>query len=454
MLTIALESFGPFASRYEIEIKPLTLFIGRNSAGKSMIAHLIWALATATPDFDTLFNVFDEKGGRKYVQELLKSLENREPLRAKEALEKVLLLLVEKALPPALARSLTELLPKVYGRRLRRIVTQGHKKAIIEVKSQLGGGYRFIIDAEGESVSAEAFDYIAEIMVSTMEIFVDVDKERGVLIVDEETWSAERIRTVADVYSELPGLLGILMRLTFEPPTFATRETAILLVDSRAGVLRTLLRPFTAMLSEALFPDQAFIAYYYMLAERLAGSIDALNTAKKFMNELGFDLELRMEGGVYNIYAKMWSGEVVPITLAPSGIRESIALIAALMVPNTPFLVVVEEPEAHLHPRAQVLLAELMAKATASGRKWIVATTHSDYIVYELNNQIMASTKEHSEGLSYDKIAAYLIRREGNEAVIETIQVGPYGIPEDEFARVAEELATRRGLLAVKQQQQ
>ncbi|BES81632.1 hypothetical protein [Pyrodictium abyssi] len=62
MSTIVLESFGPFASRYEVEIKPLTLFIGRNSAGKSVIAHLIWAIATATPDFDSLFKVFDEKG--------------------------------------------------------------------------------------------------------------------------------------------------------------------------------------------------------------------------------------------------------------------------------------------------------------------------------------------------------------------------------------------------------
>jgi len=449
--TIILESFGPFASRYEIEIKPLTLFIGRNSAGKSMIAHLIWTIATATPDFDTLFRVFDEKGGRRHVQELLKNLENRKPFEAKEALEEALLLLASEALPQALARSLEKLLPKVYGRKLGRLVTRDYKRAVVDVIGLLGGGFRFVIDAEKESISAEAIEYVAEMMASTMEIFVDVDKEKGVLIVDEETWSVERIRSIADVYSELLSLLDIMMRLTFEPPFFATRETAILLVDSRAGVLRTLLRPYTAMLSEALFPDQAFIAYYYMLAERLAGSMEVLKDAKSLMNELGFELELRMEGGVYNVYAKMWSGEVVPITQAPSGIRESVALIAALTVPNEPVLVVIEEPEAHLHPRAQVLLAGLMARAAAAGRKWVVATTHSDYLVYELNSLIIASARGRSEGLDPNKVSAYLVRREGGEAVVEALNVGPEGIPEDEFARVAEELATRRGFLALEQ---
>ncbi|WP_338252882.1 hypothetical protein [Pyrodictium abyssi] len=61
--------------------------------------------------------------------------------------------------------------------------------------------------------------------------------------------------------------------------------------------MRTLLRPYTAMLSEALFPDQAFIAYYYMLAERLAGSMEVLKDARSLMDELGFELEPRMEGG-------------------------------------------------------------------------------------------------------------------------------------------------------------
>ena len=454
MLTLVLESFGPFASRYEVEIKPLTLIIGRNSVGKSMLAHLVWALSVATPAFNTLFKVFDEKGGRRYIQELIKSLEDREPVRAKEALEGALLLLAEKALPQALAQSLKELLPKVYGRRLGRIVTGGHKRAIIEVKSWLGGGFRFVIDAEKEAISAEIVEHLIESIRCTIERLVNIDEERGALIIGGETWFAERIRTIADVYSELPTLLGLMMRSVFEPPVFATRESAILLVDGRAGVLRTLLRPFTAMLSEALFPDQEFIAYYYMLAERLADSMDSLKAAKSFMRELGFDLELRMEAGVYNVYAKMWSGEVVPVALAPSGIRESVALVVALTAPNTPSLVVVEEPEAHLHPRAQVLLAELMARAVASGRKWVVATTHSDYIVYELNNQVIASSTRGSGGLGPDKVAAYLVRREGGEAVIETIGVGPEGIPEEEFARVAEELATRRGFLVLRGQEE
>lgn len=34
----------------EVEVKPLTVFIGRNSVGKSFLAQMLWALDTTTPD--------------------------------------------------------------------------------------------------------------------------------------------------------------------------------------------------------------------------------------------------------------------------------------------------------------------------------------------------------------------------------------------------------------------
>ncbi len=134
--------------------------------------------------------------------------------------------------------------------------------------------------------------------------------------------------------------------------------------------------------------------------------------------------------------------------LAPSGARESATIVASLVNPGDPRLVVIEEPEAHLHPRAQVLLADLIAWAVTRNGKQILVTTHSDYIVYEVNNLIMASARS-NEGLSSEIVSAYLVSRRGEGAVIEELGVGMDGIPEDEFARVAEELATRRGFLAL-----
>jgi len=44
-IVVTVEDFGPF-EHAEIKLKPLTIFIGRNSVGKSMLMRLLWALAS------------------------------------------------------------------------------------------------------------------------------------------------------------------------------------------------------------------------------------------------------------------------------------------------------------------------------------------------------------------------------------------------------------------------
>lgn len=52
-LRIALRNYGPFREG-ELEVKPLTIIIGTNSSGKSMLAYLLWSLYIAMPDFSVL----------------------------------------------------------------------------------------------------------------------------------------------------------------------------------------------------------------------------------------------------------------------------------------------------------------------------------------------------------------------------------------------------------------
>ncbi|NEP42638.1 MAG: AAA family ATPase [Okeania sp. SIO2H7] len=50
----------------------------------------------------------------------------------------------------------------------------------------------------------------------------------------------------------------------------------------------------------------------------------------------------------------------------------------------------IEEPETHLHPSAQVAIAKLLAYLCNKGFR-LVITTHSLFILYVLNNLILAS---------------------------------------------------------------
>lgn len=53
-------------------------------------------------------------------------------------------------------------------------------------------------------------------------------------------------------------------------------------------------------------------------------------------------------------------------------------------------IIMIDEPESHLHPANQILMARLLAVCVNSGLK-IFISTHSDYIIKEFNNLIMLS---------------------------------------------------------------
>ena len=51
-------------------------------------------------------------------------------------------------------------------------------------------------------------------------------------------------------------------------------------------------------------------------------------------------------------------------------------------------LLIIDEPESHLDTHNQILMARLLVRCVQAGLK-VLITTHSDYLVKELNNLIM-----------------------------------------------------------------
>lgn len=139
--------------------------------------------------------------------------------------------------------------------------------------------------------------------------------------------------------------------------------------------------------------------------------------------------------GIIMYYTK--NGIEIPLTAAASSIKE--------MAPFTLFLnkfsaasssILLEEPEAHLHPERQIKVADLIACAVNQGCHMQI-TTHSDYFIKRLNNLIKLheiKEKEHPE-----IFAGITVKwRIKDEYIISPQNIGAYVLKrmEDGFSRV------------------
>ena len=82
----------------------------------------------------------------------------------------------------------------------------------------------------------------------------------------------------------------------------------------------------------------------------------------------------------------------IPLHLASSSARGLSDLYFFLRhVARRNHLLIIDEPESHLDTANQILLARLLARLVQAGLK-VLLTTHSDYLIKELNNLIMLSS--------------------------------------------------------------
>jgi predicted ATPase len=318
-VVIRLKNVGPFSDAY-IELRNLTIIIGRNSVGKSLLLSLLWSL----------------------VSTLASKPEVRDIREVKKAVE----------------TGLEKRLRQVFGVSPRELVRIGEASAQIDVH-----GVRITLT---DSISVEL-----------------------------------------DGNFSTDGMLGSGGAVFLSSNRICTSEFAL----------------HTGRLSES---------------------------AKRLLRDVGAELETQQG----KLYVKTWSGKKLELAHAPSGIRGVAAAVSALSSEAARF-VFIEEPEAHLHPAAQRLLMRVVAEAVNSG-KFVAMTTHSDYIISELNNLItLSNAKDAAKRLGYrdaevikpEMVAAYLVKAEDSQAVVERLEADYAGIPEDEFTKVVEEILEARNEL-------
>lgn len=147
-----------------------------------------------------------------------------------------------------------------------------------------------------------------------------------------------------------------------------------------------------------------------------------------------------------------YKGSIVPIQSASSSVSELAPLILYLKHAAQPSeLLVIEEPEAHLHPASQALLAKFIVRMVRAGL-YVFVTTHSEILLEEFSKCLEAGPlSDDSKRSIFGDPLAYLLPGEvapysfstddrGWSTAREIQHSGDDGIDEGEFIKVYEAL--------------
>ena len=178
---------------------------------------------------------------------------------------------------------------------------------------------------------------------------------------------------------------------------------------------------------------------------------DAIGPAKSLLQEL-MEGTISAEGDEIVPTLKYRQGDrAIAIRHASSMVADLAPLaiwIDRLIAPGD--LLIVDEPESHLHPEAIRLVARVLIRLANSGVR-VVCATHSSVLLHEISNCVLrdATAAEAERGytdhdrLAVDNLAVHSFKRRASDGVtqVEQVTIDPqFGIPEDEFLKVAEDL--------------
>jgi hypothetical protein len=138
-------------------------------------------------------------------------------------------------------------------------------------------------------------------------------------------------------------------------------------------------------------------------------------------------------------YRPSGSADPLPMALSSAVVTELAPIILTLRHKLYLGLLILEEPEAHLHPKLQRILAQVIVRLIRKGLR-VCITTHSENFCQQINNFLKigalpdpgaaATALGYAPGdhLSVDEVIAYEFKNLGDHAVVEELRRSPTGL--------------------------
>lgn len=179
-------------------------------------------------------------------------------------------------------------------------------------------------------------------------------------------------------------------------------------------------RDFLKQLDDLKTPSRVAIADNQFYANYIAKLVDG---------------KIVLENG--SVFLQFESGDAIPVSAAASSVKELMPFLLMLQNGKNRLYnsLLFEEPEAHVHPKKQFLVMDMLARCCNKGML-IQMTTHSDYMLGRMNQLLLLGKIKHVSESSFEQfcethqynknlyltenqVGAYFFKRQDGKVVVE-----------------------------------
>ena len=450
--SIKVENFGPIVNA-EVDLRPLTVFIGPSNTGKSYLAILIYALHQFFGAANGGFYWRRTRFRRiRLTLPALRSFEASTPVQ--ESLTNWLASMLEKGATPTLPKDVAAAIRPVLERpeverqleaEIRRCFgVEDHKDLVRQPGTRSIAKVGLTIPQESGSQAAHyVFQFGKGKPRFSGELPTVEPTTIGGEVPGEFRFEAQHLLNMNDPSSSGEDRLGpvwpLLANLLFASLTRPLTCNAFYLPADRTGVMHSHQVVVSTLIQNATTAGLRPSADVPMLSGVLADFLNELilmseqrlrKSSVKLAdiiehNILEGDIKLSRANSSYPVFTYRpagWKSDL-PLMRTSSMVSELAPIVLYLRHLVRPGdLLIIEEPESHLHPAMQAAFARELARLVRAGIR-VILTTHSEWFLEQLGNLVRFGMlpKEKREGtvgidyaLSPDEIGAWLFKRRQN----------------------------------------
>jgi len=504
-ILLRLKNWGPI-SYGEIYVKPLTILIGPNNTGKSYTTMTYYALVRSLRSLFIRYRLFFPRLFEKKIENILKDENSIKAIISSEKFSDFIEKLVDfsfEKFSNILCEEINERksnivkeIERTFSSDINQLITHGESESEIDFRIRTE---HYIISCNvnvfrEESPKVNILFKFSEMFKQEMkntikQRIVRYISTRYFNIIRRKIFPFQEISSIEDGWEKITINIKKKIINYISPIIFSSIEEnyrklitnmalhAIgdihYLPASRSGIMQSYRSIASAILSMAPFAPIRGIEiprisgpvadFLGELIEITSERMPILTKNRKNIKELISKLETKILSGNVKLRKEVPDG--IPEIVYVFDNKESIPLarsssMVSELAPLDLFIkylleegdnLIIEEPEAHLHPNAQAEIALILAELINILKLRLLITTHSDYLIYKLNILISLSELSSTERkkysytnldiVNYKNVSAYLYRRNTDgKVIIEPLNVSKKGIPDDEFRKINEEI--------------